>query len=111
MKDTQIDFALPKSSKPKAPKHLGIMLAGILVAGSLVVAGAKINQALLPDRLPANQQCLTANSAAKDAVKQFSVQLGAALDGEAASAPDLLAVKNATNDCKANVSVYKVAEK
>lgn len=108
MKTKEIDFKLPKDSKSKLPKYISIAMAGIIVAGTLIVVGAKLNQAMTPKRLPANQACLVANQAAKEGLKVFQQQMIAALDGQDATPPDLNQVKSAAQDCKANESKYEV---
>jgi hypothetical protein len=72
-------------------------LAVVLVVGVLLWAGGEIR----PDNpeLPANQQCIESNRAVKEAAKTFSVQLVAALEGQDAPAPDLSAVKSASQAC------------
>lgn len=72
-------------------------LAVVLVVGVLLWAGGEIR----PDdpELPANQQCIESNRAVKEAAKTFSVQLVAALEGQDAPAPDLSAVKSASQAC------------
>jgi len=107
----EIDFDLPTTSKPRWPKYLTAGILGVSVVGLLMVSGARLQTYLQDPVLPANQQCLTANTAARDAAKTFGDQLAASLDGKDAPAPDLSAVKNAVEDCKANVSIYKVATK
>lgn len=97
----EIDFELPKDSKPRLPKHLGIAMAGVIVAGVLIFVGAKVNERMQPVRLPANQSCLQANNAAREGLKTFQAQIVAALDGQVADAPDLSAITNAVRDCKA----------
>lgn len=104
----EIDFELPGTSKPRWPKYVTVAALGVFVAGTLMFSGAKLHAYMEPKRLPSNQSCLQANQAVKDAAKQFSVQLVAAIDGQDAPAADLGAVKTASLDCKANVSRYEV---
>ena len=106
----EIDFELPGSSRPRWPRHLIVASLGVFVVVMLMGAGARLHSYMTPKPLPSNQQCLQANQAVKEAAKSFSVQLVAALDGQDAPAVDLSAVKNASVDCRANVSVYKVAQ-
>lgn len=96
MKETDIDFALPKS---KLPKYVGTAVALLAIAGMFMYAGARLNSYMNPPKLPANQQCLASNQAVKEAAKTFSAQLVAAIDGTDAPAPDLTTVKTTAKEC------------
>lgn len=96
MKETEIDFALPKS---KLPKYIGTAIALFAIAGMFMFAGAQLHASMNPPKLPANQQCIASNQAVKEAAKTFSAQLVAAIDGTDAPAPDLTAVKTSAKEC------------
>lgn len=92
-----IDVPLPKDRSWQFPAK---MVGYLFVIGVLLWAGGEIR----PNhpKLPANQQCIESNKAVKQAAKDFSSQLVAAIDGQDAPAPDLSGVKSASIACVEN---------
>lgn len=95
----EIDFELPKDSKPKWPKWLLMGATGATIIGLFMYAGAMIYASTYPPKLPANQSCIASNEAIKQAAKTFSAQLVSAIEGKDAPAPDLSAVKTTSKEC------------
>ena len=91
-----IDVPLPKD---RSWQFLAKALGLFICVGLIFIAGHNFQQP--KDKLPANAQCLASNQATKEAVKTFTVQLVAAIDGTDAPAPDLTKVKTASLECKA----------
>lgn len=97
MKEKEIDFELPKDRSWQFPAKAFALFVFVAV---IFWAGHNFQQP--KDKLPANQQCIESNKAVKQAAKDFSVQLVAAIDGQDAPAPDLSAVKSASVACVEN---------
>lgn len=89
-----IDVPLGKDKSWQFPAKA----AGIVIAAGAIFFGGYIFHSPTPE-LPANQQCIEANQAVKQAAKDFSTQLVAALDGQDAPAPDLGKVKATSKEC------------
>lgn len=99
MKEKQIDFELPKDSKPKWPKYITMTALGVATIVFFMLAGAGLYAKMYPPKIPGNAQCIASNQAVKEAAKTFSVQLVAAIDGQDAPAPDLSTVKKTSQEC------------
>ena len=109
MKETQIDFELPKDSKPRWPKYLTVGAIAVATVGLIMYAGAMVYASTYPPKLPGNTQCIASNQAVKEAAKTFSVQLVAAIDGVDAPAPDLSKVKTTSKECVETAGEVTVA--
>lgn len=103
MEPLGIDVPLSKDRSWHFPaKALGLFV----FVGVIFWAGHNFQQP--KPKLPANQACLQANQATKEAAKVFAVQLASAIDGVDTPAPDLSKVKTAALECKATADQVTV---